>query len=170
MECKWLPELIPCTNWAEFSTYEQLIYSIFKRDFIDSCPSFESKPVNIRREPKVDNREQAFFHVTSREYKAGEERMPDNKRCERIKWIRAFIEHYDCDPCLCESCEGIKVWEEPKGNNHRILLYFEEEDYVVVLERRDRYVLLITAYYVDYSHTKKNLLKRYNQYNKTRRT
>lgn len=164
MVCKWLPELIPCQNWSDFSNYEELLYSYFKIDFIDSNPTFEDKPVLIRRHPLENNREQTFFHVTSSEYIPGKPRVPDSKRCERIRWIRAFIENYNCNPKLCEACDGIKVWEEPYKNNQRIYLLFEEEKYVVIIERRAQYALLITAYYLNYLHTIKKLLNRYQKF------
>lgn len=166
MACKWLPELMPCPDWNDFASYEEVIYSFFRHDFIESHPLFEEKPVKIRRHPLENNREQTFFHVTSSEYVPGQTRMPDGKRCERIKWIRAFIENYGCDPKLCDDCDGIKVWEEPYKSNQRVYLLFEEENYVVIIERREQYALLITAYYLDYTHTADKLLRKYQTYRK----
>ena len=111
MECNWLPELVICENWAKFDEYDEIIYKIFKRDFIDSKPLYENKEVLIRKEPVVNNKEQVFFHVTSKDYNKDGERCPDPRRCERIKWIRRFIEN---DFCVdnCTVCEGLKIWEE----------------------------------------------------------
>lgn len=164
MECKWLPELIPCENLSEFALYEQQIYQLFRQDFIETHPLFENKRVQIRKLPYVNGYEQAFYHVTSSEYLHDEQRFPDLRRCERIKWVRAFIENYGCDPALCEDCDGIKVWDEPKGSNTRVHLLFEEEKYMVILERRKEYVLLITAYYFDYNNTLEKQLKQYRKY------
>lgn len=164
MECKWLPDIIPCKNWLEFIEYQNTIYKVFKHDFIDTSPYFEGLVVNIRKEPKIDGFEQAFFHVTSKEYVAGEERCPDPRRCERIRWIRAFIENYHCNPTLCDGCDGIKVWEEQYKMYKRVHLLFEEENYMVLLERREKYALLITAYYFDYSHALEKQLKKYEKY------
>lgn len=169
MSCKWLPELMPCTNWAEFSSYEETIYQVFSSDFITTQPEFEKKPVNIRRQPLVGNREQAFFHVTSKEYTTQTERCPDPKRCERIRWIRAFIENYACDPANCEGCSGIKVWAEPFKMYTRVHILSEEENYMVIVERRETYNLLITAYYFDYPHALEKQLKKYEAYVKAKR-
>ena len=163
-ECKWLPPLVPCSNWAEFNNYENRIYNIFVKDFVQDNPLFENKPVVIRVHPKENGKEQTFYHITSSEYIPNEKRYPDAKRCERIRWPRAFIENYQCDPSKCISCSGIKYWEEPYGSNHRIYLLFEEEKYVVILERRMNYILLITAYYLDYPNTLNKLLKKYNRH------
>lgn len=169
MRCTWLPELVLCTNWAKYKEYESILYSIFCDDFINTHPVFEGKQVNIRKHPQVDNREQTFYHVTSKDYHADADRCPDPKRCERIRWIRAFIENYHCDPLKCEACDGIKVWDEAYGNNSRVFLLSEEENYMVVIERRVQYVLLITAFYFDYPHALEKQLKKYNNYIKTKR-
>ena len=165
MDCRWLPELIPCNNWADYPTYERQLYSIFKQDFVDSRPLFEEKPVTIRREPRINGYEQAFFHLTSKSYTNCEERCPDPRRCERIRWIRAFIENYQCDPNLCTDCDGVKVWREPYDSNRiRIHLLLEEEKYLVILEQRETYILLITAYYLDYPHSLEKQIKRYKRF------
>lgn len=166
--CKWLPDLIECKNWAEYEKYINRIYQIFLHDFVDSQPVFEGKTVRIRYQPKIDGRIQAFYHITSTEYQKETDRNLDAKRCSRIKWPRSFIENYRCDPSGCIDCKGIKYWEEPYGSNQRIYLLFEKEMYVVILERRPDYILLITAYYLDYPHSLRKLLKRYNQYEKAK--
>ncbi len=165
MSCNQLPSLVVCENWAKFDDYDNIIYQIFKRDFIDSSPTYENKKVVIRRHPLVGDKEQTFFHVTSKDYdyNKSEDRCPDPRRCERIKWIRKFIEN---DFCLddCSECDGIKVWEEPYKTNERIYLLLEEENYIVIIERRETYFLLITAYYLEHSHSLRKLLKKYNAY------
>lgn len=169
MICKWLPDLVPCENWSEFPAYEELIYALFGQDFIQSHPEFEGKPVNIRKHPLVDGREQAFFHVTSKEYTPQKERCPDPKRCERIRWVRAFIENFDCDPSKCAPCSGIKVWNEPYKMYSRVHILSEEENYMVIIERREKYNLLITAYYFDYPHALKKQLNKFYAYERAKR-
>ena len=163
MSCDQLPELVVCENWAEFDTYDNKLYQIFKRDFIDSHPLYEGKDVVIRRHPIVDDREQTFYHITSKDYHVNVERCPDPRRCERIAWVRKFIENNFCIDD-CDICEGIKVWEEKYKSNKRIYLLLEEEKFIVIIERRETYCLLITAYYLDYEHSLIKLLKKYNAY------
>lgn len=85
----------------------------------------------------------------------------------RSSWIRAFIENYDCDSSKCEDCDGVKVWSEPYKSKTRIHLLLEEERYMVVLEKRDGYYLLITAFYLDYENALAKQLKHYAQYQST---
>lgn len=161
----WLPELEYFEDYNNiWHEYENSLYSIFKNDFINSFPRFEGKRVNIRKHPVEYGKEEAFFHVTCQDYSKNRDRVPDIRRCERIRWVRAFIENYECDPSLCEECEGVKVWSEPYGSNSRVHLLLEEERYMVVLERRESYCLLVTAFYFNYDHALKKRLKRYEKY------
>lgn len=92
------------------------------------------------------------------------ERNPDLRRCERIRWVRAFIENYNCDPKLCEDCEGVKVWCETYKGKKRIHFLLVEEKYMVVIEKRPKYYQLITAFYFDYDNALEKKLKHYDMY------
>lgn len=160
----WLPKQEYYEGYASWNDYQDTLYDIFKNDFIDQHPFFEGKQVNIRKHPIEFGKEEAFFHVTCQDYMKEGERVPDFRRCERIRWVKAFIENYNCDSSLCDACEGIKVWSEPYKNTSRVHILLEEERYMVVLERRDSYCLLITAFYFDKDHTLEKKLKHYEQY------
>lgn len=163
-EC-WLPEKEHLEEYGnDWTSYEDALYSIFKKDFIDTAPNFEGKVVQIRKYPIEFGKEEAFFHVTCQDYTKTRNRSPDLRRCERIRWVRAFIENYNCNPNLCDLCDGIKLWSEPHKNTTRVHLLFEEEKYIVVLERRSSYCLLITAYYIDHGHVLEKKLKSYQTY------
>ncbi len=160
----WLPELLYYNNFNSWSEYQDVLYEIFREDFIKSCPIFENKKVNIRKEPIEFGKEEAFFHITCQDYSKNGNRNPDLRRCERIRWVRKFIEEYKCDSTLCNDCNGIKLWVEPYHSRSRIHILLEEEKYMVVLERRKNYILLITAFYFEWENALKKKLKKYNMY------
>ena len=163
-EC-WIPELEYFENYNNsWDEYQDALYSVFKNDFINSHPIFEGKQVNVRKHPVEFGKEEAFFHVTCQDYMKDGERVPDLRRCERIRWVRAFIEHYGCDPSLCEECAGIKVWSEPYKSTSRVHILLEEEKYMVVVERRGAYCLLVTAFYFDHEHALEKKIKHYEKY------
>lgn len=164
----WLPDLICLEDYGnDWSPYEQAIYQIFKTDFIDTSPIFEGKNVHIRKHPMEFGKEEAYFHVTCQDYTKNGERIPDLRRCERIKWIKAFIENTSCDSYSCDECSGIKIWSEPYKNASRVHIFLEEQRYMVVLEVRERYVLLVTAFYLQYDHALRKQVKHYNTYKAT---
>lgn len=164
LDCKWLPELILYENFDSWKNYEDYIYAIFYNDFIKTWPYFEEKRVRIRYYPKEYGKEEGFYHVTCQDYLKNRDRVPDLRRCERIKWVRSFIEHYNCVPDGCKSCEGMKIWYEPYKSTVRIHILLEEERYIVVIEKRKNYYLLITAFYIDQDRRFKKILERYHIY------
>lgn len=161
----WLPKLEFWDDYDnDYPQYQGALYEIFQNDFIKSRPIFEGKQVNIRRHPIEYDKEEAFFHVTCQNYLKSRERVPDFRRCERIRWVRAFIENYNCNTTQCEECEGVKVWSEPYRNTTRVHMLLEEERYMVVVERRDSYCLLVTAFYFEQDHSLRKKLQHYEQY------
>lgn len=162
-ECSWLPPLIEYDSSEQWVKYEDGIYNIFKDDFIDSYPIIDGFRVNIRYHPIENGKADAFFHVTCQDYMNIKDRSPDFRRCERIRWVRKFIENMDCNQ-TCNLCEGLKVWDKPYKNTYRTHILFEKEKFMVVIEKRDKYYLLITAFYFDRDHTLGKKLKEYEQY------
>lgn len=99
-EICWLPELEYLAQYENiWSIYESALYSIFKSDFIDSYPLYKNTRVNVKHYPIEYGKEEAFFHTTCKDYTGNGARVPDFRRCERIRWVRAFIENYDCHHC-----------------------------------------------------------------------
>lgn len=165
MKCKWLPELMLYEDYESWEAYQDILYKIFCNDFKETYPIFDNKKVKIRYTPIEYGREESFYHVTCQDYKKDGERVPDFRRCERIKWVRRFIENYNCNLNECSECDGMKVWEEEYHGNNRVHILLEEEKYMVVVEKRKKYCLLITAFYFDYEHSLRKKLKKYHKYN-----
>jgi len=150
----WLPELVLfCGNWE---SYEEKIYSIFLNDFVKSKPSFAGKPVNRKRYPEYKGKDFAFWHLVSEGAKE-EERIPDLRRCERIRWPRAIIDRY-------LDIKHVKTWKNKRGTEIHICLWLEAHEHLVVLAERKAYYLLKTSYPVFEEHRKKKLRKEYDSY------
>ncbi len=169
-EC-WIPETFPCCDLSRWASYDNELYGIFKTDWLDSCPTFMGLPVHIRHNPKWGDREEGFWHLTCCDYgKEGngpESRNPDINRCERIRWPRAFVENYaTCEACgdNGEECSGVFLWKARSARGKwRYKLLHEDERYLVVLEPRKSYCLLITAYYLDDDRSLKSCLREYER-------
>ncbi|TAF12190.1 MAG: hypothetical protein EAZ77_00385 [Nostocales cyanobacterium] len=152
----WLPPLVLFNDYGgNWEVYLEAIYSIFKTDFIDSKPNFKGIRFSLKRHPLFQDKEATFWHVTS-EGSQETERIPDFRRCERIRWLRPIIENAE-DP-------AIKLWENDRKGEKRICLWLEAEEYLVILAKREEYVLLWTAYLVTQAHRKRKLQKEYEAY------
>lgn len=55
------------------------------------------------------------------------------------------------------------VWSTPYKGHSRVKMLLEDEQYLVVLERREKYCLLITAFYVDQEHRLEKLRKEFDK-------
>ena len=150
----WLPPLVLLETYSgDWDVYIEALYGFFKKDFVDSKPLFRGKLLALKRHPVIQSKEATFWHLLS-EGKIEENRLPDLRRCERIRWPRPIIEH--------ESESRIKVWENKRGHETRICLWLENREYLVVLAKRKGYILLWTVYPVIEKHRKRKLQREYD--------
>jgi len=165
--CKWLPKTISINDFnGDWNLYNNELYKIFVNDFIDTPLHFKNKKVQTRINPKQNNYEHAFVHLTCETMKDGitlNDRIPDFKRCERIAWNRKIIENY---PCIynCDKCHKLLYYEEYYKNTIRISLVFYDVRFKVILEERKNYYLLITGYYIKYDRVLNKELNKIKKY------
>lgn len=165
-----------CCDKIDFQTIEKLknentnsyhdrAYIVFKKTLIDSNIKYNNMPVKVRDLPYEDNKVQGFFHVISELDKKLGIRMYKDERVKFIPYISKMITEYNkCNTCL-NNCSKIKVWTAPyKGKIDRVKFYFEEDDYIVILEKRPNYYQLVSAYVVDRKDRKIDILNEYNKY------
>lgn len=168
-KCKWLPDIVECKNFNEWNKYLEEIYEIFKKDFVENRPNFEGKIVNYRTAPKDGKYEHAFIHLTHKDELHNSnnpnDRIPDPRRAERLSWNRAIIENFKCDE-NCDDCNKVLYFEEYYKNNIRAYLLFKDVNFIVIIEKREKYNLLITGYYIEYDNMMEKYIKKYERYKK----
>jgi hypothetical protein len=152
----WLPPLVLFSDYGgDWGAYLDAIYAWFKQDFIDSKPVFQGRRLGLKSHPLTHGKEATFWHMIQ-EGEVEEDRTPDFRRCERIRWPRPIIEHPH-DP-------AIKIWRNQRRNEERVCLWFVREDYLVILADRGDYILPWTAYLVEQPHRQRKLQKEYEEY------
>jgi hypothetical protein len=152
----WLPPLVLFHDYGgNWQAYLDAIYECFKQDFIHSKPVFQGQQLGLKRHPMTHGKEATFWHMIQ-EGSIEEDRIPDFRRCERIRWPRPIIEH--------DGNSVIKVWHNQRGSEERICLWFEQENYLVILADRGTYILPWTAYLVEQPHRQRKLQKEYEEY------
>ena len=142
-----LPPLEPFDG--DWSFYVEKIYKIYLETVVNGKLTVDDYPVKCRFDATSKSKGFGFWHIVQ-EGPTEEERLPDLRRCERIRWVSWLINQLGKD-------FRITWWEEKRVNEKCKLLWFEEEDYVIVLARRKNYWLLKTAYLADKPHKKKQL-------------
>lgn len=153
----WLPPLVLLNQYGgDWKVYLDAIYQYFLDDFVNCRPSFNGRRLALKKHPLSQGKEATFWHLIS-EGADEADRIPDFRRCERIRWPKPLIDH---------SREGhVRMWKnQRRGGEQRICLWIESEDYLVVLADRGDYVLLWTAYLVERAHQKRKLLKEHDDY------
>lgn len=138
-----LPALILLSGgWNE---YLDKVYGQYLQDIVESPKTLRGKPVRARYNPATQNKGFSFWHVIS-EGDTENERVPDIRRCERIAWIGWVLENADAANPRIKNLVTSRT--SRRGTTERLLLWLEDADYVVILEERDHYFLLVTAYQV----------------------
>ena len=133
-----LPDLFPFHgNWEK---YVEELYEIYMREIVSGDLKFKGLPVRCRYHPETKGKGYGFWHVIQ-EGRIEEERLPDFRRCERIRWISWLIRNAEKD-------SRISWWQNKRGSDKRVVIWIEDKDFVVILAKRSGYYLLITAYTV----------------------
>lgn len=151
----WLPELLLLEDFSgNWPSFFKTVYQCFEQDFVHNKPTFRGKRLGLKRHPEYDGKSATFWHMIS-EGSIEDERIPDMRRCERISWPKPVIEN--------EASNSLKVWAEKKSGDKRIHIWFEQENYLVVLNERRGYILPWTAFCVEREHQKRKYNKRFER-------
>ena len=152
------PKLIYLDDFDnDFKSYFDAVYHVFESHFITSHPNFQKTRVAVQKFPLVDGMHRTFYHVTH-EGKDEQNRKPDFRRMERIRFPKFVIEG-------CPHNE-LLVWTNKRGRDNRVLIFNQVEGYLTVLTARKGYYLFWTAYYIEYDHQRRKYIKEYEAYKK----
>ncbi len=155
-----LPELIELSQFGgNFVQYLEAVYEIFTNEFIRSRPIFRGTRLALKKFPVTDGKEATFWHMTS-EGSDEQNRLPDLRRLERIKWPSFIINN--------SEHAYLRVWENTRGTKTNVLIMHEYENYVVILRKGNGYLLPWTAYLIEHKWRKKKFIKEYEEYIKSK--
>ena len=136
-----LPSLVSFSDHeGDWAAYEDALNAIFMQDLAHGKLQFRGWNVGCKRHDEYNGRWFTFWHLIQ-EGEVEEDRTPDLRRCERLPWVRWVVEN-------AEAHSEIDIWENWRGTNQHLLMWFREE-YLVVLAKRNGYWLLKTAYCTD---------------------
>ena len=138
------PDLVLLKDY-EAELYLHEVYRFFVDEVANANLQFLGLPITCQWHPPTDNKHFSFWHVVSSGGAgiAEEDRMPDMRRCEQIRWIAYVLQK--------ASDKGtVWCWEKSvktsRGPSIHVMLYLHQERYLVVLRRKKNRLELVTAY------------------------
>jgi hypothetical protein len=144
---------------GDWEAYEEALFNIFTETLLNKTLTFQGLPVSLKKMPTYKDKHFVFWHLIS-EGELEEERTPDLRRCERLGWVGWVIEN-------CEACPDISYWENSRGAQKHIVIWYEKENFVVILAKRNGYYLLKSAYLANAKRVK-NFSKERDEFRKKR--
>ncbi len=133
-----LPELF--LFHGDWPRYEDELYEIFLETFVRASLQFRGWRVSAQYTPETKGKGFSFWHTIA-DGPNEVDRIPDLRRCERIRWIGWLIQQV-------ESNSDLSWWENKRGSSIHVVIWHEKESFAVVLARRKDYYVLKTAYWV----------------------
>ncbi len=155
--CLQLSELIKKEDSQILGAYLSSLYPVYMTNIARNTFQFHGKPVHVFTELNYNLQHQSFEHLTT---KGNNDRLYNIARCERILWIRDILG----DACFHQSCDSYRVFPDTskkKTKNTRYIIWCVKEDYVIILEERQREVMIITAYCIMYDWKRTQLNEKY---------
>lgn len=143
------PSLVFFEDFADWQTYEDAIYTIYLETVAHAGLSFCGSPVKVRYMPQTKRKGYGFWHLISEApdqcNRSEDDRIPDLRRCERVRWVAWCIQNADA------GVAGFSWWENERGRETHVVLWAEQHDFAVVLAKRQTeqgplFYLLKTAY------------------------
>lgn len=155
------PDLIEMNQFGgNFENYFHAVYQIFKNHFIDNSPKFVGVPVYTKKFPLTDGKfHRTFYHITH-EGEDEDDRTPDLRRMERVRFPKFMINEHPHNELL--------VWVEKRKKEQRIHIFNNDEGYLLVLAKRKGFLLLWTAFVLEYPHQKRKKIEKYEEYIKAK--
>lgn len=155
---------------SDIENYIDSLYQIFLRDLVYNKAPWKDSGlyVSMRRYDEVNGRHAIFWHIITGGSTVEENRILEEHRCVRLGWILPLILKFNND--YPEEKE-IRWWIDARRSSHpRYIITKPEYDYVVVVEERSEYALLVTAYYIEREHRRRKLRNEHDRYwsNKSR--
>jgi len=144
-------------SWEAFLTR---LYAVFTRDFKQHRALHQGLTVTYdgRVLPDGMGMEEGFWHVITKDDPASGQRLPDYRRAERLPWARPSLE----SPLRSE----IRVFDYDHGAKDkgiRRYVWLHNHDYVLILVKRKKAFVWITAYHVGSERGRADLQHRYKE-------
>lgn len=159
----WLPLALALADFPDMVGLENAAFTLFQTAWA-SYPTFRGDEVRVHRHPHLanSNRWNTYWHCVTEGDPETTRITPIQDRLERIPWARPVIENET------DANSGIKVWANVRGRDQHVCVWFEPENYLIVLKIARNHFVLKTTYSPE-SHRRAQLHRDYTAWKKTGR-
>jgi len=149
-ETPWALPALELWDGSDWPRYEEHLYGIFHADFLVTPPLWRGQPVTVQREPMLNGKAEGFWHIVTETgpSRQRDDRIPDPRRCERIRWVRAV---------LTAPEQEVRTFGEMRGSYQHVGIALPDFSYVVFIRLWPRNVQLKAAYTVPAAHNRASL-------------
>lgn len=137
---------------------------------LDGDLKINGMKIKVFTTPFEDNKMQGFFHLTTKTQKTlGMKIRMKEPRAYFINYIAPMIRNYmNCSTCDILECNKIKIWTAPYKNTKRTKLLYSDNvySYIIILERKNNDMFIISSYLIDEPGYLQKVLKEYDKYKK----
>lgn len=159
----WLPPLLCFSECdGDWNQYVEALYAVFQRDFRGRLPDFQGRPLRLKRFPMEQGKEATFWHFIQ-DGPVEADRLPNLRRCERIRWPRPIIEAHVVEGRIY-LWANTRMGKSGRGEEKRWVLALPDFSYVVILADRGNFLMPWTAYEVEEPHQRRKLRKECEAY------
>lgn len=153
----------------ETTTNDEL-YDYFIKNIYYGDLKINGMKIKVFTTPFEDNKMQGFFHLTTKTQKTlGMKIRMKEPRAYFINYIAPMIRNYmNCSTCDILECNKIKIWTAPYKNTKRTKLLYSDNvySYIIILERKNNDMFIISSYLIDEPRYLQKVLKEYDKYKK----
>lgn len=140
MTPEWCPALLLFEDYGgDWPAYEEALYGAYVADFRERECRWRGVKVTVAWNPPYKNKDSTFWHVTS-EGDSNGDRIPDLRRCERIRWIRALVE---------VDSSAVRTWVQSRKNGKTLVIALPDFSFLVFMRMHPDRLHLVTAYHVE---------------------
>jgi hypothetical protein len=159
----WLPQAFALANFPDLNSLEAAAFTHFRTAWANH-PTFRGDEVRVHRNPHLanPNRWNTYWHCVTEGEPETTRTVPILDRLERIPWTRPVIENET------DASSGIKVWANVRGRDQHVCVWFEPENYLIVLKIAHNHFVLKTTYRPQ-ANRRAQLHRDYTAYKKTGR-
>lgn len=143
---------------SEDDKYEEL-YKVFYADFIQNQTYLANTIyVNPTFQGVENGKEKIFWHIVTRTNKITRTREYDEKRAERIEWVKGMIRNHN-------HSEVKSFYYHEDNRKIRFYLWAHNHDFLVILQKigaTESY--LVTSFYIDNNRKRNTTQRKYDEY------